>query len=76
VAEVAELLGVAEGTVKSRCFRARVALAAMLRAGEEEGEPASSPVNDGSSQEQSGNPRRRGRVEAGDGEGGERVRNG
>jgi RNA polymerase sigma-70 factor (ECF subfamily) len=31
VAEVAQLLGVAEGTVKSRCSRARMALAAMLR---------------------------------------------
>jgi RNA polymerase sigma-70 factor (ECF subfamily) len=31
VAEVATLLGVAEGTVKSRCARARTALAAMLR---------------------------------------------
>jgi RNA polymerase sigma-70 factor (ECF subfamily) len=35
VAEVAELLGVAEGTVKSRCFRARTAMAAMLREGPE-----------------------------------------
>jgi len=32
VAEVAQLLGVAEGTVKSRCSRARVALAQLLRA--------------------------------------------
>lgn len=31
VAEVAELLGVAEGTVKSRCARARTALATALR---------------------------------------------
>jgi RNA polymerase sigma-70 factor (ECF subfamily) len=31
VAEVAALLGVAEGTVKSRCSRARTAMAAMLR---------------------------------------------
>ena len=31
VAEAAEVLGVAEGTVKSRCFRGREALAAMLR---------------------------------------------
>lgn len=31
VAEAAELLGVPEGTVKSRCFRGRVALAVALR---------------------------------------------
>ncbi len=31
VAEAAVVLGVAEGTVKSRCFRGREALAAMLR---------------------------------------------
>jgi RNA polymerase sigma-70 factor (ECF subfamily) len=31
VAETAQLLGVAEGTVKSRCSRARTAMAAMLR---------------------------------------------
>src|SRR3954468_1390098 len=31
VAEAAQLLGVAEGTVKSRCARARMALAAILR---------------------------------------------
>ncbi|WP_101397669.1 RNA polymerase sigma factor SigM [Phycicoccus duodecadis] len=31
VAEAAAVLGVAEGTVKSRCFRGREALAAMLR---------------------------------------------
>ncbi|GAB3241139.1 RNA polymerase sigma factor SigM [Kineosporia babensis] len=33
VAEAAQLLGVAEGTVKSRCSRARVALAQLLRGG-------------------------------------------
>jgi RNA polymerase sigma-70 factor (ECF subfamily) len=32
VAEVAQMLGVAEGTVKSRCSRARVALGQLLRA--------------------------------------------
>jgi RNA polymerase sigma-70 factor (ECF subfamily) len=31
VAEAAQVLGVAEGTVKSRCFRGREALAEMLR---------------------------------------------
>ncbi len=31
VAEAAQVLGVAEGTVKSRCFRGREALAAILR---------------------------------------------
>jgi len=34
VAEAAEILEVAEGTVKSRCFRGREALAALLRAPE------------------------------------------
>ncbi|QKE83203.1 RNA polymerase sigma factor SigM [Arthrobacter sp. NEB 688] len=34
VAEAAVVLGVAEGTVKSRCFRGREALAAMLRPAE------------------------------------------
>jgi RNA polymerase sigma-70 factor (ECF subfamily) len=34
VAEAAAVLGVAEGTVKSRCFRGREALAEILRAGE------------------------------------------
>jgi RNA polymerase sigma-70 factor, ECF subfamily len=63
VAEVAEMLGVAEGTVKSRCSRARVAMAQMLR----------DSSNDSPS---SGNRGRGGRVEAGEGEGGERVRNG
>jgi RNA polymerase sigma-70 factor, ECF subfamily len=63
VAEVAELLGVAEGTVKSRCSRARTAMAAMLRDSSDNSDPA-------------GNRGRGGRVEAGEGEGGERVRNG
>lgn len=36
VAEVAQLLGVAEGTVKSRCSRARIAMARIL-AGEQSG---------------------------------------
>ncbi len=40
VAEAAQLLGVAEGTVKSRCSRARVALAQLLRAGQSAGRQA------------------------------------
>ncbi len=40
VAEAAAVLGVAEGTVKSRCFRGREALAGMLR-------PATDPDGDG-----------------------------
>jgi RNA polymerase sigma-70 factor (ECF subfamily) len=40
VAEVAQLLGVAEGTVKSRCSRARMALAAMLRDDTDEADEA------------------------------------
>ena len=47
VAEVAQLLGVPEGTVKSRCARARMALAAMLRERREprSGNPAQPPGN-------------------------------
>lgn len=41
VAEAAEVLGVAEGTVKSRCFRGRVALAALLSPADRE--PTGSP---------------------------------
>lgn len=37
VAEAAQILEVAEGTVKSRCFRGREALAALLRPGPELG---------------------------------------
>lgn len=37
VAETAEILGVAEGTVKSRCFRGREALAELLRPSRERG---------------------------------------
>jgi RNA polymerase sigma-70 factor (ECF subfamily) len=40
VAEVAEILGVAEGTVKSRCARGRLAMARMLAPA---GNPAASP---------------------------------
>jgi RNA polymerase sigma-70 factor (ECF subfamily) len=40
VAEAAVVLGVAEGTVKSRCFRGREALAGMLRPGGLAVEPA------------------------------------
>ncbi|NHI19527.1 RNA polymerase sigma factor SigM [Phycicoccus endophyticus] len=39
VAEAASVLGVAEGTVKSRCFRGREALAGMLRPGDGAPEP-------------------------------------
>jgi RNA polymerase sigma-70 factor, ECF subfamily len=45
VAEVAKLLDVAEGTVKSRCARARMALAAMLR--EKEPEAPDDPGDSG-----------------------------
>jgi RNA polymerase sigma-70 factor (ECF subfamily) len=41
VAEAAEVLGVAEGTVKSRCFRGREALAAIL--GARPAEPQGAP---------------------------------
>ena len=46
VAEAAEILEVAEGTVKSRCFRGREALAALLRApaGTTEAAGASEPL--------------------------------
>ena len=40
VAEAAQVLGVAEGTVKSRCFRGREALAAMLRERDDGGSDA------------------------------------
>ncbi|GAB6899995.1 RNA polymerase sigma factor SigM [Kineosporia succinea] len=42
VADVAQMLGVAEGTVKSRCSRARVALAQLLRGGSAPAAPAQS----------------------------------
>jgi RNA polymerase sigma-70 factor (ECF subfamily) len=44
VAEVAAMLGVAEGTVKSRCARGRAALAPVLR-GNLEGSPDVPPVS-------------------------------
>lgn len=44
VAEAAQLLGVAEGTVKSRCSRGRTALAEMLR-GEDPHEAGNLPVS-------------------------------
>lgn len=46
VAEAAQILEVAEGTVKSRCFRGREALAALLRvpAGTTEAAGASEPL--------------------------------
>lgn len=43
VAEAAVVLGVAEGTVKSRCFRGREALAGMLRPRPEAADPAGEP---------------------------------
>ena len=43
VAEAAVVLGVAVFTVKSRCFRGREALAAMLRPAVESGPPAGEP---------------------------------
>ena len=39
VAEAAQVLGVAEGTVKSRCFRGREALAALLGGPDGSGDP-------------------------------------
>jgi RNA polymerase sigma-70 factor (ECF subfamily) len=41
IAEAAEVLGVAEGTIKSRCFRGRAALAALLSPADRE--PTGSP---------------------------------
>lgn len=53
VAEAAAVLGVAEGTVKSRCFRGREALAGMLRpAGDDGVATGGDPVGGG------GEPRR------------------
>ncbi|WP_235950715.1 RNA polymerase sigma factor SigM [Phycicoccus flavus] len=43
VAEAAEVLGVAQGTVKSRCFRGREALAAILRPSTAEADDATEP---------------------------------
>jgi RNA polymerase sigma-70 factor (ECF subfamily) len=44
VAEIADMLGVAEGTVKSRCARGRARLAAMLGHLRVEGDPRDSPA--------------------------------
>ncbi|MGN6301071.1 MAG: RNA polymerase sigma factor SigM [Angustibacter sp.] len=44
VSEAAQVLDVAEGTIKSRCARGRSALAAMLRPGNLEGLPDVPPV--------------------------------
>ena len=43
VAEAAQLLGVAEGTVKSRCARGRMALAQLLRPSDPVGRPQGNP---------------------------------
>lgn len=40
LAEAAQVLGVAEGTVKSRCSRGRAALAALLRPADDDGNPS------------------------------------
>ncbi len=63
VAEAAQVLGVAEGTVKSRCSRGRAMLAAILRPARSAADPdgASSTVPAGS-----GNPAARERVLPGD----------
>jgi RNA polymerase sigma-70 factor (ECF subfamily) len=47
VAEAAGALEVAEGTVKSRCFRGREALAALLRPGDDGGRTTSGPAAPG-----------------------------
>jgi RNA polymerase sigma-70 factor (ECF subfamily) len=44
IAEVAAILGVAEGTIKSRCSRGRTALAAMLRPGNNPGTGPGQPM--------------------------------
>lgn len=64
VAEVAEMLGVAEGTVKSRCSRARTAMAVMLREGET-GRPIQAGNRAGTGRVQAGDPsvRRPGKTE-------------
>lgn len=46
VAEAAEMLGVAEGTIKSRCFRGREALAAILRPSVIDEPPEGRPGNE------------------------------
>jgi RNA polymerase sigma-70 factor, ECF subfamily len=55
VAETAQLLGVAEGTIKSRCSRARTAMAVMLREGESGG-PAEGGNRTGTERVQAGEP--------------------
>ncbi|MFN8074372.1 MAG: RNA polymerase sigma factor SigM [Kineosporiaceae bacterium] len=47
VSEAAGMLGVAEGTVKSRCSRGRAALAVLLRGASTPGDPGGRPGNQG-----------------------------
>ncbi|MFI7586003.1 RNA polymerase sigma factor SigM [Spongisporangium articulatum] len=56
VAEVAALLDVPEGTVKSRCARGRLAMARMLSDGGQDGSAASRPAPRRSGRRAAGNP--------------------
>ncbi len=70
VAEAAELLGVPEGTVKSRCSRARTALALLLREGDAGAgpvAPAVSATGSATAEPARGNPAGAGGVQPGGG---------